>query len=353
MLPPTIAHQRLANQRLSGQSFVTPEDVVSWMGAVQSQDYAGAKWSLALRMAQGGDDALDVAFNEGRILRTHVMRPTWHFVTPADIRWLLELTGARVDALCGTYYRQVGLDASTLAASNAVIVKQLEGGHALTRAELGVALEAAGINTSELRLGFLMGHAELNALICSGPRRGKQFTYALLDERAPQAKSLPLEEALATLVLRYFTSHGPATLADFAWWSGLTLADAKAGVASAGNSLGNEEIEGQTYWFSDATPPDSTPDLSAFLLPTFDEYWVGFSAFDQMRRGSGNLVFESTIVMDGQAAGSWKRTLRKASVTIELAPFAPLSADQHATLAAAANRYGDFVGKPVESVYLK
>ena len=352
-----IRQQRLDQQRITQNQFATPQEIVAWMGAVQGQDYLGTKWALGLRMQNGTDDALEQAFNEGRILRTHVMRPTWHFVTPADIRWILELTAPRVQALMAPYYRQYGLDEATLVRSNDVIAKALAGGRFLTRAELGTALAEEGISTNAMRLGFIMGHAELDAIVCSGPRRGKQFTYALLDERAPQAKSLPRAEALAELTRRYFTSHGPATVHDFAWWSGLTVADAKAGLAMVTSHLHHEEIDGQNYWFSasastNPTPLAAAPSEAAFLLPTFDEFLVGFRSFDESRRGGGVLVFESTIVIGGKVMGSWKRTFKKGGVVIELAPFSPLNDDEGEAVNAAAQRYGEFMAMPVVSRYL-
>ena len=327
--PQQVQRMRLEQQRLTQNQLATPAEIVAWMGAVQAQDYLGTKWALGLRLQEVTNDAVESAFNAGEILRTHVMRPTWHFVTPADIRWLLALTAPRVQALSASYYRQQGLDQATLARCNEVIATALQGGHFLTRAELGAVLNQAGIATDGLRLGFIMGNAELEAVVCSGPRQGKQFTYALLDERAPHAKSLPRDEALAELTRRYFTSHGPATVRDFAWWAGLTVADAKAGLAMVKPNFCQEVIEGQQYWFADGLSLDATISSSqptrAFLLPTFDEFLVGFSAFDEARRNGGDLVFESTFVIEGQVMGSWKRTMKRQNVGVELAPFAPLN----------------------------
>ncbi len=350
--PVQIQQMRLDQQRLTQNQLATPEEVVSWMGAVQGQDYLGTKWGLGMRTKDATDDAIEQAFNDGRILRTHVMRPTWHFVTPTDIRWLLELTAPRVQALMAPYYRQHGLDQAILARSNDVIAKTLQGGHFLTRVELGMVLQKANIAIDGSRLGFIMVNAELNAIVCSGPRCGKQFTYALLDERAPQAKSLPREEALAELILRYFTSHGPATAHDFSWWSGLTVADAKAGLAMVGAHLCHETIDGQQYWFSGSMLPTATLPTIAFLLPTFDEFLVGFGSFDESRKRGGELLFESTLVLEGQVVGSWKRTLKRDHVVVELAPFAPLGDDELAAVNRANERYERFMGMPLMSRYL-
>ncbi len=225
-----IPHVRLSNQHLTSQHFDSPEDVVSWFGAVQAQDFAGAKWALSQRCKNATDASIEQAFNEGKILRTHIMRPTWHFVTPSDIRWLLALTSPRVKRFNGYYYRQTGLDKSIFEKSNLVIKQALDGGKALTRSELKVYLEEAKIPTLNLGLSYTIMQAELDGVIASGPRRGKQFTYMLLDERVPQSKHISNEQALAELTKRYFQSHGPSLAKDFSWWSGLTLSDARRGI---------------------------------------------------------------------------------------------------------------------------
>jgi hypothetical protein len=348
-----IALRRLAQQRLSQNRFHTPGEVVAWLGAVQSQDYLGAKWSLGLRMQAAADDMIEQAFNDGTILRTHVMRPTWHFVMPADIRWLLELTAPRVNAANAYMVRQLELDDALFRRSNDVIANALQGGQMCTRAELGVALAKAGILAEGLRLGYIIFRAELDAVVCSGPRRGKQFTYALLDERAPHARRLPRDEALAGLTRRYFTGHGPATVRDFAWWSGLTVADARAGLGMLASDLTHEVIDGQTYYYPASMPPAVESPEQAFLLPTYDEILVGYASFDKSRSGgqaiNQNVVFNPRIVIGGRIAGSWQRTFNKGVVIVEIVPFAPLTAAEEAAIAAAAQRYGDFVVMPVFS----
>ena len=354
MTKPDIVRQRLAQQRLIGEPLQSPAEVVAWLGAVQSQDYPGAKWSLGLRMQDRRDEAVEQAFNAGQILRTHVMRPTWHFVAPADIRWLLDLTGGRVQAGLGSRYRQLELDADQFARSRAVIARSLAGGQALTRLELGAALESAGISTEGQRLPHILTHAELEGLIVSGPRQGKQHTYALLDERVPPGPRLGREEALAELVRRYFTGHGPATMRDFTWWSGLTVADAKAGLAAAGGGLAQTEIDGETYIYAAAMLPetDLAIEESAFFLPTFDEFLVGYSGFEKSRwagrAANRQAHFDARILLAGRVAGSWRRTIKKNAVTIEAVPFTPLPADEEEALLDAAERYAAFVGQPAQ-----
>jgi hypothetical protein len=346
-----VNQQRLVQQCLVQNQLAAPEDVVAWLGAVQSQEYMGAKWSLALRMQHPNDAAIEQAFNDGRILRTHILRPTWHFVAPADIRWMLALTAPRINMMSGYQYRQMELDEMLFARSNDIIVRALQGGKHLTRAELGAILKQAGIIAEGLRLTHIVFRAELDAVICSGPRHGKQFTYALLEERAPQARLLPRDEALAELTRRYFMGHAPATVHDFAWWSGLTVADAKAGLAMIAADFTHEIVNGQTYYFPKAMPAAPASANAAFLLPTFDELMVGYDGFDVVRKGGREtaeaFIFESSLVMGGSVIGSWRRTLKPKVVEVEIAPFAPLSADEDAAVTAAIQRYGDFVGLPV------
>jgi winged helix DNA-binding protein len=352
----SIGLRRLSQQRLAQQPFATPEEVVSWMGAVQSQEYLGAIWSLGMRVRGATDDTIERAFAEGRLLRTHVLRPTWHFVAPADIRWMLELTAPRIKSLMTYYDRQLALDDALYARSNDAIARALEGGKHLTRAELGSALAEAGIVAKGQRLGHIVSHAELDAVTCSGPRRGKQFTYALLAERAPQAKSLPREQALAELTRRYFTSHGPATDRDFSWWSGLTLADARSGLEMLGSRLSHEQIDGQTYWFSAEQPPIVQPSPEAFLLPTDDELLVGYSGFGAALtggRGNGEWErFNATIIIGGQVVGNWRRTIAKGVAVVECMLFQPPAASEREAIFAAAQRYGAFFGVSVEVVGL-
>jgi hypothetical protein len=351
-----IAHQRLHSQRIAGTTFEKPSDVVEWLGAVQAQDYAGAKWAVAQRTGGMTDAAMDQALAAGTILRTHVLRPTWHFVTPADIRWMLALTAPRINAALSAYYRKLELDDSLFARSNAALAKALQGGQQLTRAELGAVLQQAGIATNDLlRLGHIMGRAELDGIVCSGALRGKQHTYALLDERAPQAKLLTRDEALAELAQRYFTSHGPATLKDYSWWSGLSAADAKAGLEMSKPQLTHEVIDGQTYWLAAATPTAKAIAPVASLLPNFDEYIVGYTdrsaVYDAQHTekldSRGNVLFNHIIVIDGQIVGTWKRTFKKGAVVIASQPFTTLSAAEGQAFVAAAHRYGEFLGLPV------
>ncbi len=343
-----IIRGRLHNQHLSQTKCTEPAQVVEWFGAVQAQDYAGAKWALGQRLENATGGTIEEAFNQGRILRTHVMRPTWHFVTPQDIRWMLTLTAPRVRSVLAFMDRQLGLDQAAFRRSSAILAKALKGGRQLTRSEIAPILQRSGFRTDGNRLGHLLIHAELDGIVCSGGRQGKQFTYALLEERAPQAQTLGREEALAELTKRYFRSHGPATLRDFVWWSGLTMADARKGIEALEPAFQQDTVEDQTYWFMPCSPTSIT---AACLLPNYDEYIVGYTErsaiFDAARAekldARGNVLFQNTIVIGGEVVGTWKRTLRTKQVLVELVPFLPLKKTQEQAIRTAAELYGHFL----------
>jgi hypothetical protein len=353
MIATNIAAQRLYNEQLIDTRLNTPGEVVGWLGAVQAQEYAHAKWALAQRLVGVTDADVEQAFADGAILRTHVMRPTWHFVTATDIRWILQLTAPRVNIVNGHMYRKLELDEALLVRSNDAIAKALEGDKQLTRAELASILEQIGINTEDgMRLGYIVHRAELDAVVCSGARRGKQFTYALLDERAPQAKILTRDEALAELTLRYFTSHGPAMIKDFAWWSGLTVADVKTGLEMVKPHIVQEVIDGKSYWYSSSMPAIAEAPLVAHLLPVYDEYTIAYKDHSAISdptftKEMINAVFTSVIAVRGHIVGLWKRTLTKEAAIVETRFLKSLTAEENDAFKAAIQRYSEFLGLSV------
>jgi hypothetical protein len=355
--PIDLAQRRLLAQRLLGPGCAAPEDVVQWLGAVQAQDYAAAKWALALRTRACSDSDVERALDRGAILRTHVLRPTWHFVRPEDVRWMLELTAPRIRAALAYYDRKLEIDAKVLRRSRAVLVKALRDGKQLTRAELGRKLNAAGVPATGQRLGHLMMHAELDALVCNGARRGKQHSYALLDERVPPARALTRDEALAALGLRYFTSHGPATTADFAWWSGLTVRDAQRGVELVSSELAREVIDGQVYWSAPPSKPARARQAVLHLLPNYDEYLIAYAdrsaSLDAAARaalGARDSVFANHVLRNGQVIGTWRRTLEKGAAAIETTLLTRLARPEQRALGAALERYGTFAVPPIRRV---
>jgi len=348
-----IAKRRLANQFLTRTGPRRPADVVSWFGAVQVQEFEAAKWALGLRMRDGiGDADVERAFGEGRILRTHVMRPTWHFVAPQDIRWLLGLTAPRVHRAMSVYRRQLELDARTLARGTAVIERALDGRH-LTRAEIAERLKRARLDLKGVRLAHVMMYAELEAVVCSGPRRGKAFTYALLDERAPHGQRFSRDEALAELSRRYFTSHGPATIRDFVWWSGLTTIDARRSLEM--NKTVSESVDGLMYWTMAREAPHASDDRFAHLLPVYDEYLVAYRDRTAVPHGpsmfswsSRPATFQHAFVIAGQVAGTWRPTREAESVHVRIALLRRLSRREQRALADSARHYERFLSQPVK-----
>ena len=346
---------RLHHQQLVRSSKRDPAEVVAWLGAMQAQDFSSAKWAIGLRAPACHESSIDEAFNAGEILRTHVLRPTWHFVAAADIKWLLGLSAPRVLANNAYYYQQLGLDKKVFNRSCAMMSRVLEGGEFKTRAELAIALKRAKVPADGLKLAYIMMHAELEGVITSGPRRGKQFTYALLDERAPKARALDRDEAVVELVKRYFASHGPATIRDFVWWSGLTVKDAEAGIEALKPKLHQETIDGRVYWGTPSRSAAAAKGCIAHLLPNYDEYLIAYkdrSPVVDSSRAAANIVarsnggFSHHLVIDGTLAGSWRREIKANSVMIEVAPYSKLTPAQTRAVMNAVDCHGEFLGMP-------
>ena len=343
-----ISDQRLQNQRLTRPGPRNPEKLVAWMGAVQAQEYGPAKWGLALRSSPGAtDSAIERAIDQGRILRTHLLRPTWHFVAAADIRWMLELTGPHVHRTMSSYDRQLGLDADLMTRATSVIERALDDHRYLTRRELGAHLMRAGLPGTSRELAHIAMYAELEGVICSGPRRGKQFTYALLADRAPNAPRLTRDEALAQLTRRYYRSHGPATVRDFAWWSGLKMADAKRGLEM--NRARSLEVDGTTYWaIGRAAGMNGSPDTGVHLLPVYDEYLVAYRDHQAVPRPAYVFgSFQHALVIAGQVAGTWRTIPRAKAPGLTVTPLRRLTAAERRGVLEAVARYRRFLGTPV------
>ena len=350
MTPAAIAKYRLANQHLTDPGFASPLQIVSGLGAMQAQEYAMAKWAVGLRVPGASNATVEQALNDGAILRTHLLRPTWHFVAPADIRWMLELTAPRVHAVNAFMYRKTELDSNVFKKCCNLFAKLLKDNNYLSRTALKAELERIKITTDTVRLSCIMMYAELEGLLCSGPRQGKQHTYALLEERVPSAAKLTREEANAALALRYFASRGPATLQDYVWWSGLTVKDAKEGIAALPSAFVREMIDKQEYIFAPHSP---TPrKLATFLLPDYDEYSISykdrtalFTAEDNERRSKGdNPFFNHLIVVDGIIGGSWKPLVKGKQVAVTTTFFAPLNDRQHQAVMTSVRDYIAFMG---------
>jgi Winged helix DNA-binding domain len=340
---------RLHNQQLANPTMTTPVEIVKWLGAVQAQDYAAAKWSLGLRLQHETDEQIEDAFNKGEILRTHVMRPTWHFILPEDILWMLELTAPRVRMLLNHYDRKLEITDPFLSTCFDIILKSLRGSNFLTRLQLAEELAKHNISASGQRLGHITAHAELAGLICSGPRISKQFTYANVTERAPNAKRLSREASLALLATRYFQSHGPAQVKDFAWWSGLSMKDAQEARTRV-PSLASHEVDGKTYWsIKSLVKPAKQRGLFTSI---FDEYTIAYKDRSDMSDerhvekfiSMGNAL-TGVMLFDGRVMGTWKRELTKDSVEIKFSPLSSITTDEKESFATLVMRYTRFVKK--------
>jgi hypothetical protein len=326
-----LHRRRLRNQRLIGDRSASAEAVVGWLGAVQSQEYAYARWSVGQRAAHARDSVIEELVAANRLIRTHILRPTWHFVAAADLRWMMALSGPRVDARNGPRYRQLELDEATLARARDVIRAGLAGGRRLTRPQIGELLAAAGIDVGPpYRREAIVMHAELNLVVCSGGFEGRLPTYRLVDEVVPVTEPLAEDEALARLVRRYFASHGPATVADFSWWSGLKVSDARRGIEIAGAQLESSDVDGTTYWTgeqgTEERPASDSP--TASLLQSFDEMVVGYQRTRTVRLDPNS--FSHPLVVDGAIVGRWRLTRDKsAGFDVEITVEAPLDGRQH------------------------
>ncbi len=340
---PWIARLRLRSQGLQGGGLPGPAAAVGHLLAVQAQEHAYARWSVAQRVAgETAASPVDEAFAQGRILRTHVLRPTWHYVTPADLRWLMRLSGPRVDAANASMYKQVELDARTLARARDLIAEAVAGG-ARTRSELTAVLRDAGLAPAGTRLAGMIMHAELTAAICSGPPRGKQHTYVAFDSVVPPGPGLEGDGALAELAWRYFSTRGPATVRDFAWWAGLRAGEARAALDLVRTRLTPHHADSRTYWFHEGVQPGPEPRVS--LLPCYDELVIAYSeSRDVLRTGAATFAplgnhdgYRHVVVLDGQLLGHWRP-----EHGVQTRLVRPLSDAEAAALAAASERCAQF-----------
>lgn len=343
-----ILRLRMHNQMLNHHPLGDPGQLVERMIAVQAQDYFGALWAVGMRTAKGLLAGVEQAFDQGKILRTHVLRPTWHFVSPNDIHWLLQLTGPRVHVANAHMYRKVGLDAKLMVRATKAIEKGLGEGQELTRAEIEMLLDKAGIQASGLLLVYILMQAELEGLICSGARKGKQFTY----RRLPATKAaFHRDEALGKFALRFFTVRGPASARDLGYWSGLTLAEARVGLEMAKSELQPIYDSDDELWFAE---PESMPRAKgavAYLLPNYDEYGMSYKDHGAGFEVSGSKLFDYSfshpIAVGLRLAGSWRRVMRKDSILIETRAIKPFVKKERDLIEQAAKRYSRFLGMPV------
>lgn len=345
-----ITKYRLANQQISVHNCKTPAEVVRHLGAMQAQDYPGALWAIGLRLPGSTQLDIEKAIADRQIVRTWPMRGTLHFVPAEDIKWMIELMTPRIFKKMASRHRQLELTEEIFEKSRQIIQKNLQGDKQITRPDMFKLLEDSGISTHDQRGAHILGTLAQRCLICFASHEGKQPTFALLSEWAPQAKSLPRDESLAKITVRYFSGHGPATIQDFVWWTGLTVADAKAGLEMVKTKLIKESIDGKEYWM----PPNtqlSEPSSNLYLLPGFDEYMLGYknrtAALDLEHSPKvapgGNGMFLPTIVINGKIEGLWKRTIKSKKVVITPKPFLSIDKTEKREFTEMAERYAQYL----------
>jgi hypothetical protein len=355
MTAPEIAGGRLVNQRIARPPHATPKELLAWLGAMQAQDFLGALWAIGLRLPGGTEADVRQAIVRRELLRTWPMRGTLHFVPAVDARWMLELMTPRILARAARRHQELELDAAVFARCRKLLGRVLAGPQPMPRDQIQAMLGRAGIAATGARGYHLFWRLAQEGFLCFGPHLGKQPTFVLLEEWVPRPRRLAREEALAELARRFFISRGPATLADFVWWSGLKLADARAGLALVAPHLVSLNSGGQAHYLSSASAPVNGPRPPVFLLPSFDEYLLGYTRRDAVlepRRvpkiiPGHNGMFKPILVVDGQVTGTWTRVVTKKSVSVTLDTFRPLTKAETQACAAAAEAYGRFLGLPV------
>jgi hypothetical protein len=356
MLLRDIARQRLLNQRIASPTHDTPSDVVASLAGVQAQDYSGALWAIGLRLPNATEAGIKQAIADRTIIRTWAMRGTLHFVAASDAHWILELLAPRMIAKSVGRNRQLELTAAIFTRIEKILVKALQGGRRVTRDAAYKLLEGARISTARQRGIHILWHLAQQRVICFGTHAEKQPTFVLLDEWLPPIKKRGRDEALAELARRYFSSHGPATLRDFVWWSGLKVSDAKAGLEMISSQLEQHMVGGTVYWMSREAPPAQQVAATLNLLPSFDQFLIGYkdrgASLDPRHAHKitpgGNGMMMQAVLNHGRVVGTWKRAFQKNAVAVTANFFAPPKKDEARAFAGAAARYSQFLGVPIK-----
>jgi len=350
-----ISINRLVSQKIAATEFKTAGEIVSWMGAMQAQDFSMAKLAAGIRISDSTEAGIEASFNKGEILRTHLMRPTWHFVSAEDICWMIELTSPQIKPLLKSRNKELELSDAIFTKSNLIIEKSLSGGTSLSREELGNELNLAGIKTDANRLSHLLLNAELGGIICSGPIIARKQTFSLLRDRVKLRKILSRDESLFELANRYFRSHCPATLQDFAWWSGLSNKEARQAMEFVKHNYVTETIESREYLFPDSFQTAVYENTSVHLLPAYDEFLISYkdrsasiSLVDNKRAISVNGIFYPVIIVNGQVAGLWRRSVKGNKAAIEVTLFTKPDKTKRELIEKKAALIGQFLNKETE-----
>lgn len=352
-----ITYLRLFNQLLIGSEYKTAKEIVSRMGAMQAQDYSMAKWAIGVRLPGSTEKTIEAALDEGEILRSHLMRPTWHFVSSDDIYWMLELSAPQIKVIQTARDKVLQLNENIYRKSNFIIENALQGGEHLSREELTLELETASVPTDYNKISHYLLRAEIDGIICSGNIKNNKNTYTLLEERIPRPKKITREEATSRLAQIYFTSHGPATIQDFVWWSGLSITESKRALETVKSNLLSETVDNQTYWFPNTLSIPEPDKNTVFLLPAFDEFIISYKDRtdslpfeDHNKAVSNNGIFRPIIVVNGQVTGLWKRRTQNDKVTLETNLFQPVSEIIENLIEEGVHHYEVFLNKKIELV---
>jgi len=347
---------RSFNQQIAASGFSTAKEIAGWMGAVQAQDYNMVKWALGIRIHNSTETDINAEIDAGNIVRTHLLRPTWHFVSSDDIYWISDLTSSQVKSAVKFRDRQLGLTDSIIRKCNRLFTKTLRDGNHLTREELIEELIKAGIGADNNRAYHIFLRAELDGVICSGKQKNGKPTYAILEEWVPVKNRKYKDEALRELAVRYFTSRGPATVQDFSWWSGLTLGKSRLALELAGPDLISVTFKNMTYWFTDPVCKPSPVSKNAYLLPAFDEFLISYrdrtaslSMVHNKKTISNNGIFYPAVLLRGQIIGTWKRIIKENHIILTFNLFKDIRIDSDRILSKSISQYSKFYNKPVRN----
>jgi Winged helix DNA-binding domain len=354
-----VSNTRLHTQGIAHPASTTPEAIVTHLGAIQAQDYPGALWSIGLRIAGATRADVEHAIANRTIIRTWPMRGTLHFVPAVDARWMLELMTPRIMKGAAGRHKQLELDDAAFRRSRVLIAKTLKRNPVITRAAVFAVLEKGGVSTEGQRGIHILQQLCMERMLCFGPHAKNESTFVHFDEWIPTSRQLDRDDALRTIAERYFTSHGPATLRDFVWWTGLTVAAAKVGLHLAQSSLEQLTTEGAELWMSNNRPAIDTTAPRAHLLPGFDEFMLGYKdrsaalppKYAWRIVPGGNGMFLSTLVLDGQVRGTWRKTINPKSVVIQTMQFVKLKVSEQKSFTLPLERYAQYLGVPTTFVW--
>ena len=351
-----IALLRLANQQISASKLKAEKELVSCMGAVQAQDFPMSKWAVGVRLPGSTEKSVETAIDSGEIIRTHVLRPTWHLVSAEDVYWMLQLSAPQIKTAARSRDRELGLTEEAFSRCNTLLEKWLRDGNFLSREELLKRLADSGFSNDNNRVSHILMRAEIEGIIGSGPTKAGKPTYALLAERVPVKKLLNREEGAAELARRYFTSHGPAALPDFAWWSGLPVKECRQAIDAIKTDFIAEVVDGETYWLHPDLSVLNAENKAVYLLPAYDEFIISYknrratlTYENHLKAVSNNGFFRPVIIQNGQAIGVWKCSIKKEKVIPETDYFGSPGKTIQKQVEKEFEKYVQFLGKKTEA----